>query len=158
MEKRVNFMEKGAGAIRAMYGLGAYLASSTLEESLLNLVFFRVSQINGCAYCLDMHSKDLRSAGESEQRIYLVAAWRDTPLYSDRERAAFGFAEALTVLGREGISDEIYQEAARHFSPEELVALTMAVITINGYNRLNITFRPEVGDYKPGQFAVKAVA
>lgn len=158
MEKRVNFMEKGAGAIKAMYGLGAYLASSPLEESLLDLVYYRVSQINGCAYCLDMHSKDLRAAGESEQRLYVMDAWRDTPLYSDRERAAFSFAEALTVLGKEGISDEIYREAASHFSPEELVALTMAVITINGYNRLNIAFRPEVGDYKPGQFAVKAVS
>lgn len=158
MEKRVNFMEKGAGAIRAMYGLGGYLAASPLDESLLNLVYFRVSQINGCAYCLDMHSKDLRAAGESEQRIYLVAAWRDTPLYSERERAAFSFAESLTVLGKDGISDEVYREAASHFSPEELVALTMAVITINGYNRINITFRPEVGDYKPGQFTVKAVS
>lgn len=155
MEKRVNFMEKGAGAIRAMYGLGAYLASSTLEETLLDLIYLRVSQINGCAYCLDMHSKDLRAAGEPEQRLYLVGAWRDTPLYSPKERAAFSFAEALTELGREGISDELYREVSGHFTDEEMVALTMAIITINGYNRLNITFRPEVGGYRPGQFKVK---
>jgi len=156
MEKRVDMRQKGASAIKAMHGLSGYLAKSSLEGALLDLVYYRVSQINGCAFCLDMHSKDLRAAGETEQRLYVMDAWRDTPLYSARERAALAWAESLTILGREGVSDEVYRETAAEFTEDELIVLTMAVVAINGYNRLNIAFRPEVGDYQPGQFAIHA--
>src|SRR6266705_1320627 len=98
MEQRLNYLDVGPGAVKAMYGLGAYLAQCGLERSLLDLLYFRVSQINGCAYCLDMHSKDLRAAGETEQRLYLLEAWRESPFYSDRERAALAWAEAVTLL------------------------------------------------------------
>lgn len=156
MENRISFFEKGQGAIKAMYGLGAYLAKSPVEKQLLHLIEFRVSQINGCAFCLDMHSKDLRAEGESEQRLYALDAWRDTDFYTDRERAALAWAEAVTRITGNTVSDEVYKEALKQFSEEELIDLTMAVITINSYNRINIAFRPPVGDYQPGDFAVKS--
>lgn len=145
-------MEKGSGAVQAMFGLVGYLAKSSIEKNLLNLVYFRVSQINGCAYCLDMHSKDLRAAGETEQRLYMLAAWRDSPVYTERERAGLAFAESLTRLNEAGVSDEIYEAASAQFSEAELVDLTLAVISINGWNRLNVAFRTEAGGYQPGQW------
>lgn len=156
MEKRINFREKGHGAIKAMYGLGSYLAKSSIEQSLLNLMYYRVSQINGCAYCLDMHSKDLRANGETEQRLYMMTAWREAPFYSDRERAAFAWAEAVTRVADGPVADEIYEEARNQFSEEELIELTLAVITINGWNRINIAFHTPVGSYQPGAHAVTA--
>lgn len=152
MEARINFFEKGQSAIRAMYGLTTYLAKSSIEQSLLDLIYFRVSQINGCAFCLDMHSKDLRAKGESEQRLYTLDAWRDTPFFTDRERAALTWAEALTKLKDNSVSDEIFKQASSQFSEEELIDLTVAVNTINSYNRINIAFRPLVGTYKVGDF------
>src|ERR1700749_1784422 len=116
MKQRLNFLETGPGAVKAMFGLGAHLAKSGLETSLLNLLYFRVSQINGCAYCLDMHAKDLRAAGETEQRLYLLDAWRESPFYTDQERAALAWAEALTQLQGGLAPDEVYNEALRHFS------------------------------------------
>jgi len=133
--------------------LGAYLSKSPLEQSLLDLVNFRVSQINGCAYCLDMHSKDLRAHGETEQRLYMMDAWRESPVYSDRERAALAWAEAVTRLEKQNVPDDVYEEALTQFSEEELVDLTMAVNGINSWNRLNIAFRTHAGDYVPGQHA-----
>jgi AhpD family alkylhydroperoxidase len=156
METRINLFEKGGNALKAMYGLGAYLAKSPIEHRLLDLVYFRVSQINGCAFCLDMHAKDLLSAGETGQRLYLLNAWREAPFYTERERAALNWAEAVTKITGGQVSDEVYNETRQHFSEQELVDLTMAVITINSYNRINIAFRPEVGTYQVGQFAVKA--
>jgi len=153
MEQRINAFEKAPAALKAMYGLGGYLAKSPVEQSLLNLLYFRVSQINGCAYCLDMHSKDLRAAGETEQRLYLLDAWRDAPLYSDRERAALAWAEAVTKIPGGQVADEVYQEALKQFSELELVDLTMAIITINSYNRINIAFKVQGGSYVAGQFA-----
>jgi AhpD family alkylhydroperoxidase len=153
METRINIQEKSQDALKAMYGLGKYLSKSPIEQSLLNLIDFRVSQINGCAFCLDMHSKDLRAAGESEQRLYVLDAWRDAPFYSDRERAALSWAEAVTKCD---VPDEIYNEVRKEFSEEELIDLTIAVITINSYNRINIAFHPTVGTYQPGQFKVHA--
>ena len=132
MEQRLNYLDVGPGAVKAMYGLGAYLAQCGLERSLLDLLYFRVSQINGCAYCLDMHSKDLRAAGETEQRLYLLEAWRESPFYSDRERAALAWAEAVTLLNERDVPDEMYEQAQNQFSEEELVNLTLAVVTING--------------------------
>jgi AhpD family alkylhydroperoxidase len=156
MEQRINSYEKGAGALKALYGLGIYLAKSPLEKSLLNLIYFRVSQINGCAYCLDMHSKDLREAGETEQRLYVLDAWREAPFYTERERAALAWAEAVTKITNGNVPDEIYAAARQQFSEAELIDLTLAVITINSYNRINIAFGAPVGTYQPGQYAVHA--
>jgi AhpD family alkylhydroperoxidase len=153
MKQRMNFFEKGFKAIKPLFSLGAYLSRSTVEQSLLDLLAFRVSQINGCAYCLDMHSKDLRAHGETEQRLYMLDAWREAPLYTDRERAALAWAEAVTKLEKNNVPDDAYEEASQQFSEEELVDLTMAVIGINSWNRLNIAFRTPAGDYTPGQHA-----
>jgi len=157
MKQRINVFEKGQGAMKAMYGLGIYLAKSPVEQPLFNLIYFRVSQVNGCAYCLDMHSKDLRANGETEQRLYMLNAWREAPFYTDRERAALAWAEALTKLAGGPVSDEIYAAAREQFTEEELVDLTMAVITINSYNRVNLAFPnvAAVGTYKVGAHAVQ---
>jgi AhpD family alkylhydroperoxidase len=153
MESRINFREQGQDALTALYGLGKYLSRSTVEKSLLELVYFRVSQINQCAFCLDMHSKDLRAAGETEQRLYLLSAWRESPFYTDKEQAALAWAEALTQLKTGLVADAVYNEALQHFTEAELIELTMAVIAINSYNRLNIAFGAPVGTYVVGQFA-----
>ena len=149
MKPRVNYLEVGKGAVKAMFGLSGYVAKCGLEESLLSLLEFRVSQINGCAYCLDMHSKDLRAAGETEQRLYLLEAWRESPFYSDRERAALAWAEAVTLVTEGHVPDEVFEQARQQFSEEELANLTLAVVTINGWNRLNIAFRTTPGSYQP---------
>jgi AhpD family alkylhydroperoxidase len=151
MEQRINFSQKGLEAMGALYGLGKYLAGSSIEHSLLDLVYFRVSQINACAYCLDMHSKDLREKGETEQRLYVLDAWRESPFYSGKERAALAWAESLTKLTSGLVPKDIYNEARIHFSESELIDLTIAVITINGYNRLNIAFGAPVGTYQLAQ-------
>jgi AhpD family alkylhydroperoxidase len=156
MEPRIDANEKAREAIRAMNGLGLYLEKSSIEPSLLNLIDYRVSQINGCAFCLDMHSKDLLEAGESEQRLFVLDAWREAPFYSDRERAALSYAEAVTKINEGHVSDEIFEEARNQFSEQEIIDLTMAVITINCYNRMNIAFRTTAGTYVPGQFAISA--
>jgi AhpD family alkylhydroperoxidase len=122
---------------------------STIEPSLLELVKMRASQINGCAYCLDMHSKDARAEGETEQRLYALNAWREAPFFTDRERAALAWTEAVTLITAGHVSDEVYAEARQQFSEEELVHLTMSVVTINGWNRLAIAFRAVPGAYQP---------
>src|SRR5258705_3780048 len=149
MEQRINLNDLNKDALRGMYNLEAYLAGCGLEASLLHLIKFRVSQINGCAYCLDMHSKDLRAEGESEQRLYVLDAWREAPFYSERERAALAWAEAVTLVTEGHVPDEVYEEARKQFNEAELTNLTLAVITINGWNRLSIAFRTEVGTYQP---------
>lgn len=149
MEQRINAFEKGQGAMKAMMGLEVYLAKSSIEHSLLHLIKFRVSQINGCAYCLDMHSKDLRAIGETEQRLYLLDAWREAPFYTDRERAALAWAESLTKITEGHVPDEVYEIARQQFSEEELIDLTLAVTTINAWNRISIAFRVEAGTYQP---------
>jgi AhpD family alkylhydroperoxidase len=153
MKQRINAFEKGQGAFKAMFAMGGYLAKCSIEQPLLHLLYFRVSQINGCAYCLDMHYKDLRAMGENEQRLYMLNAWQEAPFYTDRERAAFAWAEALTLLHQGYVSDEVYEIARAQFSETELIDLTVAVNTINSYNRLNIAFRTEAGGYQVGQFA-----
>lgn len=153
MKQRINAFEKGQGIFQAMFGLGKYLAKSSIEKSLQDLIYFRVSQINGCAYCLDMHAKDLRAAGETEQRLYLLDSWREVSFYTDRERAALAWAEAVTLVTQGHVPDEVYEEAKKQFSEQELIDLTFAVTTINSWNRLNIAFRTEAGNYQPGQFA-----
>jgi AhpD family alkylhydroperoxidase len=156
MKQRLNAFEKQPGVIKALYGLGAYLAKSKVEKPLLDLIYFRVSQINGCAYCLDMHSKDLRAIGETEQRLYVLDAWREAPFYSDRERAALAWAEAVTKLQGNDVPDEVYEEASQQFSEQELIDLTLAITTINTYNRFNIAFRVQAGGYEVGAHAVQA--
>jgi AhpD family alkylhydroperoxidase len=150
MEARLDYGKADPEALRAMAGLERYNHENGLEASLVELVKMRASQINGCAYCLDMHSKDARAAGETEQRLYVLDAWREAPFYSDRERAALAWTEAVTQISKGGISDELFSTARAQFSEKELVALTMAVIAINGWNRLAISFRSnEVGSYQP---------
>ncbi len=142
--------------MKALYGLGIYLAKSPIEPELLNLIYFRVSQINGCPFCLDMHSKDLRVKGETEQRLYVLDAWREAPFYSERECAALAWAEAVTKLTQGNVPNEVYAAARQQFSEAELIDLTIAVITINSYNRINIAFRTTAGSYQPGAYAVQS--
>lgn len=150
MELRINPYQVGYPAMKTLFSVGAYLHRSPIDQSLLDLVNFRVSQINGCAYCLDMHSKDLRARGETEQRLYMLNAWREAPLYSDTERAALAWAEAVTKLTAGQVSDAVYEQARSQFSDAELVDLTLAIVTINSYNRMNIAFQAPAGDYQPG--------
>jgi AhpD family alkylhydroperoxidase len=150
METRVNFLEKGMGAMKTLFVLGNYIKKCTIDQKLAHLIEFRVSQINGCAYCLDMHWKDAISEGESEQRLYGLSAWRESPYYSARERAALAWAEAVT---KAHVPDEVYAEAESQFTDEELIDLTIIVTTINTWNRLNLAFPNDVGSYRVGQFA-----
>lgn len=149
MSKPVDYAKVAPEVYRAMLGLEKTINSSGLEDILLDLIRLRVSQINGCAYCIDMHAKDLRARGESEQRIYLLNAWRDSPFYTARERLALDWAESLTRVAESHVSDELYERARQQFSEAELVNLTLAVVSINGWNRLNIAFRVAPGDYQP---------
>jgi AhpD family alkylhydroperoxidase len=149
MTQRLDYSKASPDGFKAIYGLQAYVDNSGLEHSLMELVKMRASQINGCAYCLDMHSKDARAAGETEQRLYALNAWRETPFYTDRERAALAWTEALTLVSQKEVSDELYAEARKHFSEKELVDLTFVIIAINGWNRLAIPFRSTPGIYQP---------
>jgi AhpD family alkylhydroperoxidase len=132
-----------------MYGLEAPLQSSGLEPTLRELIKIRASQINGCAFCLDMHTKDARVRGESEQRIYALSAWRETPFFTDRERAALEWTEHLTLIAGHDVPDDLYARVRAQFSEEEIAKLTLAVVQINGWNRLVKSFRPVVGSYQP---------
>ena len=133
----------------AMLGVEKALAAGGLKPALLNLVRLRASQINGCAYCLDMHAKDLRAAGETEQRIYGLDAWRETPYFNEQERAALALTEAVTLVSEGHVPDEVYEEARGQFSEEELELLTAAIAAINFWNRLSITLRTVPGEYQP---------
>jgi len=153
MEQRINAYENAQGAMKAMMGLEVYLAKSSIEKNLLHLIKYRVSQINGCAYCLDMHSKDLRAAGETEQRLFVLDAWREAPFYTERERAALAWAESVTKITEGHVPDAVYEQARKEFSEEELIDLTLAVTTINAWNRISIAFRTEAGTYQPPSLA-----
>ena len=144
----INYPEASPGAARAMAALEQYVRGSGLERPLLELVKIRASQINGCGYCLDMHTKDARAAGETEQRIYLLSAWREAPFYTPRERAALAWTEALTAIAGAGVSRELRESVRREFTDKELVDLTIGVIAINGWNRLAIGFAVEPGSYQ----------
>jgi AhpD family alkylhydroperoxidase len=153
MEPRIDLNKYlGSGFVRALLTLSQE-AEKKIERPLVELVLIRASQLNGCAYCIDMHTKDARVAGETEQRIYALNAWRETPFFTDRERAALEWTEALTQIGNNQVPDDLYQRVSKHFSEDELFALTGAVIVINSWNRLAITFRAPAGTYQP-----KAVA
>ncbi len=149
MQTRSDYGKAAPGSVQAMYKLEKYVQESGLEHALLELIKTRVSQINGCAFCIDMHTKDARAAGETEQRLYGLSAWREAPYYSERERAALAWAEVVTNISQTHASDEEYEAARARFGEEELVKLTMAVIAINGWNRLAIAFRTEAGKYQP---------
>lgn len=148
MKQRLDYAKAAPAGIAALEKLQAYVDGSGLDHVLLELVKTRASQINQCAYCIDMHTKDARAAGETEQRLYGLSAWREAPYYSERERAALAWTEAVTRIGGD-IDDAIYQTARAHFSDKEIVDLTLAVIAINSWNRLAIPFRTPAGNYKP---------
>lgn len=153
MSLRINLQQaKYQDVMKAMLGLNAPFEGSTLEPALLELVKIRASQLNGCGYCLDMHTKDARHAGETEQRLYLVSVWREAPMFTDRERAALAWTEALTKLENQQVPDQVYEQARAQFSEDELVRLTLAIVSINGWNRINIAFNVVPGGYKVGMF------
>ncbi len=149
MQPRIDYAKASPGAYRAMYGLEEYIRGCGLDRSLVELVKIRASQINGCAFCLDMHTKDARANGETEQRIYALPAWRETPFFSERERVALAWAEALTAVSDGHVPDEVYLQAREFFGEKELVDLTLVVTTINAWNRIAISFRSVPGSYQP---------
>ena len=149
MPARIRWVQVAPEAYKALSAVEAYAANSSVEKPLVELIKLRVSQINGCAYCIDMHWKDRRAAGETEQRLYGLDAWEESPYYTPRERAALEWAEAVTTLGHERVSDRVYDVARSQFNERELVDLTMAIIAINSWNRLGIAFRAEAGAYVP---------
>lgn len=151
MEPRLNYLKVAPGAYEAMLGLEKYLQQCGLEERLLDLMKLRVSQVNGCAYCIDMHWKDLRSIGEEEQRLYGLDAWEESPYYTERERAALAWAEAVTNIRDGHVPDQVYEHVRKHFSERELADLTLAVAAINAWNRLAISARAVPGTYQPAK-------
>ncbi len=156
MTQRIDYAKLAPGGFRAIMSVESWVRQSGLDETLIHLAKLRASYLNGCAYCVDMHSKDARIAGETEQRVYSVPVWRETPYYSARERAALSWTEAVTELGREGVSDALFEEVQSHFTDEEIAQLTTAVIAINMWNRLAIALGAEVGSYQPAAAASAA--
>lgn len=154
MHSRAAYIHAAPGAYKAMAGLEEYVRNSGIEHSLLHLIKLRASQINSCAFCIDMHWKDARAGGESEERLYMLNAWQESPLYSDRERAALELTESVTLVSETHVPDDVYERAKAQFSETELVNLTVAIATINAWNRLSVTFRAESGRYKPAQTKV----
>ncbi|WP_445396160.1 carboxymuconolactone decarboxylase family protein [Zobellella sp. An-6] len=155
MSVRIDYHQVAPGAVRAMLGLEQYLAGQKGEEglppSLLELVKIRVSQLNGCAYCLDMHTKDARAAGESEQRLYLLGTWEEAPCFDPREKAALAWAEGLTLQAQNGVTEALFRRTRQQFSERQLADLTLAIVAINGWNRFAVALGAEVGSYRAGQ-------
>jgi AhpD family alkylhydroperoxidase len=158
MQPRLNYENLSKHGLQLMYQMEAYLKHSGLEPALMELIKMRVSQLNGCAFCLDMHSKDARAAGETEQRLYGLNAWREAPYYTERERAALTWAEALTNIQQGHVPDAVYEEVKNHFSDEEIANLTLAVNQINAWNRIAISFRVVPGAYQPQEHAEKVAS
>jgi AhpD family alkylhydroperoxidase len=156
MNARINLKNVNPGILHAMLGLEKEISKGGLDSKLLDLVRMRASQINGCAYCLDMHSKEARAAGETEQRLYGLNAWRETPYYSPRERAALEWTEALTLITEGHVPDDVYERVRGEFSEDELAHLSLAIVAINGWNRLNVAARTVPGDYVPNSLATHA--
>src|SRR5919206_1799576 len=156
MKARIDLMHVNPGVMQAMFGLERQVRQAGFDSKLLDLVRMRASQINGCAYCLDMHSKDARANGETEQRLYGLDAWRETPYYSARERAALEWTEALTLVAESHVPDDVYECARQQFSEDELAHLSLAIVAINGWNRLNVAARTVPGDYVPRSLATLA--
>jgi AhpD family alkylhydroperoxidase len=149
MKKRIDYFAASPNAMKGMLEIEKYISTANIDKKLLELVKTRASQLNRCAYCLDMHTKDARIAGETEQRLYTLPAWRETPFFSEKERAALAWTEALTLLPTNDVSDAVYDEIKKHFTDKELVDLTMAIVAINGWNRLSVGFRTIAGTYNP---------
>src|SRR5580765_1681245 len=149
MKARIDLMHVNPGVVQAMLGLERQVRQAGFDHTLLDLVRMRASQINGCAYCVDMHTKDARARGETEQRLYGLAAWRETPFYTERERAALDWTEAITMISHDHAPDEVFEYVKEHFNDKELVDLTLALVAINGWNRLSIGFRAVPGTYQP---------
>ena len=149
--QRANYAKVRPDAMRAMRGLGQFVSQNGLEHSLLELVKVRASQLNNCGFCIDMHTRDARQAGETEQRLYCLSVWHEAPFYSERERAALAWTEALTLVADGHADDALYAATREHFSEEELVDLTMAIVLINGWNRLSIGFGAIPGSYRQGK-------
>ena len=152
MKPRINFMQVSGRALQSLLNVNAVIEEAGFDEKLLHLIELRASQINGCAYCIDMHSKDARAAGDTEQRLYGLNAWREAPYYTDRERAALEWTEAVTLVSSTGVPDSAYEAVRTQFSEKEIAFLTLAVSMINTWNRLNVALRTVPGDYKPGMF------
>lgn len=151
MQPRLNYIELAPEGYKALAGVERFVRQSGLEKSLLELIKLRASQINGCAYCIDMHTKDARAAGETEQRLYCVSVWRESPFYTDRERAAMEWTEAVTLIADGQVPDDVYERIRMQFGDVELVNLNYAVVAINAWNRLAISFRSVPGEYEPRQ-------
>jgi AhpD family alkylhydroperoxidase len=156
VQPRIDYLRFAPEALKAMYGLEKYLATCGLEHKLLHLLKLRASQINGCAFCIDMHSKDARALGESEHRLYALDAWRETPFYTDKERAALAWVEAVTLVSETHVPDDVYEELKKHFSEKEIVDLTLLAATINMWNRLTISMRAVPGHYQPARSSTAA--
>lgn len=151
MKARIEYAHVAPDAIEAMRALQKYVHNCGIESKLLELIKIRASQINGCAYCLDMHTKEARAQEETEQRIYALDAWRETPFFTDKERAALAWTEAVTQVSVSRVPDEVYEMARQYFDEKELVNITIAAVAINGWNRLAISFRSVPGNYKPAK-------
>ncbi|TXH54271.1 MAG: carboxymuconolactone decarboxylase family protein [Bacteroidia bacterium] len=149
MQKRLDYYSTSPEAMKGMLFLESFAKKCGIELSLIELVKTRASQVNGCAYCLDMHTKDARKAGETEQRLYGLSAWREAPYYSPRERAALAWTEAITLIHQHQVTDELYTEMLQHFTDKELVDLTLIINTINNWNRFSIAFNVDAGTYQP---------
>jgi len=153
LKPRMDISKVAPDVIQAMVGLGECLykggRKAGIERSLVNLVNLRASQINGCAWCVDMHTKDARAEGETEQRLYLVSAWREAPFFTERERAALAWTESVTLVSQDHVPDHVYDYVRRYFTETELAYLTLAIVTINGWNRFNVSMRKIAGDYQP---------
>ena len=158
MLTRIDYKNASPAVIKAMFHLQNTVDRSGLEHSLLELVKLRASQINGCAHCIEMHFKDAKAQGERDERLYLLNAWREAPFYSERERAALLWTETLTLISENGAPDDVYQEVREQFDEQELANLTLAIVTINGWNRFAIGFRAEVGNYEPNKTASSSPA
>ena len=158
MSTRLDYYTVAPAGLKALYGLENYLRTSALEPALLELVKLRASLINGCAYCVEVHTKDARARGETEERLFAVPVWRETPYFTDRERIALAWTEAVTSIGRAGVSDALYADAGALFSEKDLVDLTIAVIAINAWNRLAVPFRRPVGHYTPAMITTRVAA
>ncbi len=152
MEKqRIDYSKVAPDAIKGLMEIEKYVHHSGLDPVIFELVKYRASQINGCAYCMDMHTKDARAAGETEQRLYVLSAWREVSFYTEKERAALAWTEALTLISGNDVPESLYQEVRKHFDEKELIALTMTIVAINGWNRLAVSFRTPAGSYTPGK-------
>lgn len=151
MSQRINYSKNYPDAIKGLMEIEKDVHDSGLDVKIFELVKYRASQINGCAYCMDMHTKDARAAGETEQRLYLVSAWREVDFYTDREKAALAWAEALTLVSQSHDLDALYESLQKKFSEKEIMALTMTIVAINGWNRLSVGFKTPAGHYQPGK-------